>query len=200
MKPTIEELRRAFRYTLKCARCGEDFVLTSPQAMRRKYCDDCRGIVYREMHRKASAAFKERKRSDGLHGNQKRCARCGAVFEKQGYRKYCDDCRGIVKQEQTNDSRERNRRKRGTLIGETIEATCKMCGKPFSYVYGGGMKRAYCDRCSIGRSQVVYYGSDEPPRKKKKPRVSQIEAINEAARASGMSYGQYQAMRYMKGV
>jgi len=126
---------------------------------------------------------------------RKRCARCGVVFEKQGFRKYCDDCRKIIKQEQTNDSRER---KRKALIGETIEATCKICGKPFSYVYGGGMKRAYCDRCSIRGNQVVY-NSSEPPRKKKKPpRVSQIETVNDAARKAGMSYGQYQAWLYMQ--
>ena len=122
---------------------------------------------------------------------QKRCERCGALFEQRGYRKYCDDCQSIVKNEQTRESRER---KKNPPVGETVEATCRECGITFSYVYRGGLRRQYCNVCSANRR---IEDIEKIPRKKKKPRVSQIEAINDAARKAGMSYGQYQAMKAM---
>ena len=153
MKPTIEELRGAFRYTIKCLRCGCEVVLKSPQAMSRKYCDDCQKVVYAELRKKAKDAFIERNRTDGLTGNQKRCERCGTIFVRQGFRKYCDDCRPIVKREQ--------------------EAAKKR------------------------KQREGWRTSELPVGRKKKPRVSQIEAINDAARKAGMSYGQYQALKAM---
>ena len=153
IKPNLDELRGAFRYALKCARCGCEVVLKSPQAMNRKYCDDCQKVVYAELRKKAKDAYRERRRTDGLQGNQKRCERCGVLFEKQGFRKYCDDCRSIMKREQ--DAAKKRKQREG------------------------------------------WRTSGLPVRRKKKPRVSQIEAINDAARKTGMSYGQYQALKAM---
>lgn len=84
---------------------------------------------------------------------QKRCERCGAEFEQRGFRKYCDDCRIIVRREK--DAAKKRKQREGWRTSEL------------------------------------------PVRRKKKPRVSQIEAINDAARKAGMSYGQYQAMKAM---
>ena len=137
---------------ITCACCGCEVVLENARSYNRKYCDDCRKIVYAELNRKAKDAYKIRHRTDGLHGDQKRCACCGVVFEKQGNQKYCDDCRTAAKCEQL--AAKRRKRREGWRIGELP--------------------------------------------KKEKPRVSRIEDLIEAARKAGMSYGKYQAMRFMK--
>ena len=41
----------------------------------------------------------------------KQCARCGLVFEKKGFRKYCDDCRLIVRREHDRARREKEKGK-----------------------------------------------------------------------------------------
>ena len=130
---------------IECQRCGCEVVLTDARSFNRKYCDDCQKIVYAELHKKA----------DALRGKQeqKLCARCGVVLEKQN-RKYCDDCRAAAKREQ--EAAKRRRQREGWRTG------------------------------------------DLPEKKKKKPRVSQIENLNAAARKAGMSYGKYVAMMAMK--
>lgn len=138
---------------IKCERCGCEVVLEDVRQFKRKYCDDCQKIVYAELRKKAKDAFNERNRTDDLTGNQKQCERCGTIFVRQGFRKYCDDCRIIVKREQ--EAAHKKKQRDGWRTGEL------------------------------------------PVRRKKNPRVSQIEAINDAARKAGMSYGQYQAMKAM---
>jgi hypothetical protein len=83
---------------------------------------------------------------------QKRCERCGAEFEQRGFRKYCDDCRIIVRREK--DAAKKRKQREGWRTSDSCEA-------------------------------------------KEEPRVSQIEAINDAARKAGLSYGQYQALKSM---
>jgi len=135
--------------TIKCERCGCEIVLEDSRQFNRKYCDDCKEIVYAELRKKAKDAYKKR-----INPDVKRCARCGIALEKQN-RKYCDDCSAAAKREQ--------------------EAAKK-------------------------RKQREGWRTSELPRtKKKKPRVSQIENLNDAARKAGMSYGKYVAMLAMQG-
>jgi len=138
---------------IECERCGCEVVLTDARQFNRKYCDDCKPIVYAELMRKASRRAKAKSKEP------KRCARCGIVLEEtKSNQKYCGDCRAAAKLEQSIASYHRKREERET--------------SPFK-----GMAKE---------------------RKKKKPRVSQIENLNEAARKAGMSYGKYVAMLAMQ--
>ena len=136
---------------IKCERCGCEVVLTDARSFNRKYCDDCKKIVYAELTKKAHDAYKDRKNPEG----KRRCARCGVVLEKRrGNQKYCDDCRAAARREQ--DAARKQKQREGWRTGEL------------------------------------------PEKKKKKPRVSQIENLNAAARKAGMSYGKYVAMLAMQ--
>jgi len=176
--------------TIICVRCGAEVVLKSPQASNRMYCDDCQKIVYAELNRKAKAAAKERKRTDGLQGDQKRCARCGVIFEKRGYRKYCDDCRSLAKNELTRTSYERMKNKR---IG-----ICHRCGIEFTYIYKGS-ERALCDDCKNIYKSGSHAEREVKRKKKAGPTLAELER---EARKKGMSYGKYKVWlesQYQKG-
>ena len=181
-KASSKKYKDKERNTITCVRCGAEVVLKSPQASNRMYCDDCQKIVYAELNRKAKAAAKERKRTDGLQGNQKRCARCGVIFEKRGYRKYCDDCRSLAKNELTRASYEKRKNK--------LTGTCHRCGIEFTYIYTGN-ERALCDDCKSGSHA-------EREVKRKKKRGPTLEELERAAKEKGMSYGKYKAWLYMQ--
>lgn len=113
----------------------------------------------------------------------KKCVRCGADISGTN-RKYCKDCR-----EQAYQDLQLAR-------CQEVIVTCKRCGVHFTAIDNGkGYVRTLCDDCRWEPLREKNRANKAP---KKKPRVSQIESINEAARKAKMSYGKYVAMMAMK--
>ena len=82
-----------------------------------------------------------------------------------------------------------------------VTMTCKRCGELMTVNHN----RKYCDKCRVElqREQIRNYRQRErtlnevnkkPPVKKEK-HVSKLAELELAARAAGMSYGKYVAMR-----
>ena len=187
--------------TIKCARCGNDVVATG---MKQKYCPECAYIIGREKAKERVALFREAlqaARESGKGGKKRSlvkpeepklkhitCAKCNAdviVPAKAGRAKYCPKCA----QEEKQASQKRSKARTKT-DGETVTAICNNCGLEFSYIYRGYYK-ALCGEC-----RGANHGAGGPKKiraKKKKPHVSQIDAIQRAAQAVGMSYGKYKA-------
>ncbi len=176
---------------IKCARCGEETFATGPS---QKYCRLC---AYQIRLEKNAARHKAKKKTVE-HTKHIKCAICGAdvvVSSKAARAKFCPECSEKAYGESRKRSRAREAARRdqpnrlGAKIGVEITTYCSLCGAEFSYYYTGSY-RARCDECRKRKKGA--------PRKGKRPRVSQIEAINQAARERGMSYGPYQAMLAMQ--
>ena len=84
--------------------------------------------------------------------------------------------------------------------------TCERCGVEISVLW---MRQKYCDDCAKGVKREMNSASTKSAnekrkakaaekREKKKPHVSRIDDILQAARKAGMSYGRYVAMIAMK--
>lgn len=147
-KPTMKDLRGAFRSatkkarskppkwkTITCARCGIE--VSTMKGSRTKYCPDCAKAAQKEAHRKC--------------------------VSKPG--------------------------------GQVVTTICNSCGREFSYIFRG------YDKTLCGECRGANCGAGGPKKikaKKKEPHVSQIDAIQRAAHAAGMSYGRYVAMMEMQ--
>jgi hypothetical protein len=79
----------------------------------------------------------------------------------------------------------------------TLTAICDVCGQEFSYVFKG-KHRTICDVCKeMARTKTKHPDWFKKKELKKAP-VAKIEDLAAAARARGMSYGQYKAWLYME--
>lgn len=79
----------------------------------------------------------------------------------------------------------------------TLTAICEECGKEFSFVLKG-KPRTTCDLCrELARTKTKHPDWFKKKELKKAP-VAKIEDLAAAARAKGMSYGQYKAWLYME--
>lgn len=81
---------------------------------------------------------------------------------------------------------------------------CRICGKLFDSKHGSIYCSDECRKIAIKeqtkRRSGYYreYYKKQRTEKKTKKRKSEISDINAEARALGMTYGQYQAMKYLK--
>ena len=79
-----------------------------------------------------------------------------------------------------------------------ITGVCEICGNEFTYSKSprGGRNRKMCDTCkNDGDIKRQYYAKNCPrPRSRK----SKIDKIQKQARKAGLTYGQYQAKKYME--
>ena len=120
------------------------------------------------------------------------CERCGAdavVPFHAGHAKYCPKCSQASCRESHKRSKERN--------ALTMTAICDECGKEFEYILKG-RPRTTCDDCRpISNTRKKPANLIDKP-KKKAPVASSIEDLAAAAKARGMSYGQYKAWLYMQ--
>lgn len=77
-----------------------------------------------------------------------------------------------------------------------MTAVCDECGKEFEYILKG-KPRTTCDDCRpISNTRKKPVKLIEKPKPKKF--VASIEDLAAAAKAKGMSYGQYKAWLYME--
>jgi len=187
---------------IKCARCGEDVFTTGP---RTKYCLACATQIRIESQNKRRS---KKGKLDPAHTKVITCEICGKeviVPAKAARARYCPECSSKAYKASTKKYRDKEK---NPPVGETVETTCIICNKSFSYEYRGGKRREFCNMCSPNRHDEnagaiepnyhTGWHKAEKPRKKKKPHVSQIVDLNEAARKAGMSYGRYVAMLAMK--
>lgn len=115
--------------------------------------------------------------------NEQRCVICGTPFNGSKNKKYCShECvlmarRGTHKRQ----LKERGRRNIGDII------ICPTCGKNFPYNSGN---RKYCSLECKNKAQQIKADESASPRQRKK-RAKTIVDIIRAAKAEGLSYGEY---------
>lgn len=108
---------------------------------------------------------------------QKKCVVCGKPFTTRNKRQVCcsPDC---------SSQHQRN------LMMARHEDTCDVCGKIF--MRPRGSTRVTCSRECVKALREASTKRNATKRDKK----SELAAINREARKLGMTYGQYQAMKY----
>lgn len=172
---------------IKCARCGNE---TEAKGNGQKYCPDCaykvrleRVHAFQESLRAARESGVKPSKMTVAGTKHITCAKCGVdvvVSIRGGQAKYCPKCAQEAYAESHRKSMEKN--------AKLMTAICNKCGKPFQYVYKWAYKTT-CDECRERRHK-------EKPEKKRVDTT--IEDLAAAARAKGMSYGQYKAWLYME--
>ena len=184
---------------ITCEICGKD-VVVSTKAARARYCPECAAKAF-----KASTKKHRTKEKRWMLAEPRiiKCERCGCevvLEDARSYkRKYCDDCQKIVYAELRNKAKDAFR-------GRQEPKRCARCGVVLEK---RRTNQKYCDDCRaaarreqeaarrLKRREGRRIG-ELSKKKKKKPRVSQIENLNAAARKAGMSYGKYVAMLAMQ--
>ena len=186
---------------IKCAKCGRE---TEAESNGQKYCPTCayevrldkqhERFLARKRRREGRAeTFTEAQEVARTSGKTRHivCKRCGAdavVPMHAGHALYCQKCSQMSCRESHKRSKERNEM--------TLTAICDECGKEFEYILKG-KPRTTCDECRpISNTRKKPAKLFDKP--KKKAPVASIEDLATAAKAKGMSYGQYKAWLYMQ--
>ena len=164
---------------IKCAKCGAEVERTGS---RQRYCPSCAYKLLQERqkarrHRPATTTTKV------IH-----CVVCGEevkVSSRGGRAKYCEYCAGMA----YSAARSRSNAKRR----EKAHGVCCVCGEEFDYISINGYERKCCDGCRT-RGKLKDRGVVLKPRRDSKPKhASTLAEMIAAAKAAGMSYGQYKA-------
>ncbi len=176
---------------IKCARCGKE---TEATGNGQKYWPDCayqarleRVHAFRDSLRAARESGVKPSNMTIAGTKHITCEKCGAdvvVSIRGGHAKYCPKCA----QEAYAESHRRSKEKNAKLM----TAICNKCGKQFEYVYKWAYKTT-CDECRGKRHGGWRQEKDKPVNK-----PTTIENMIAAAKAKGMSYGQYKAWLYMQ--
>lgn len=188
---------------IKCARCGRE---TEAKGNSQKYCPECgyqvriernharieaRAAMFHDALKAARESGNESIKTRFAGTRQIKCERCGkevSVPIHAGHARYCPTCSQESYRESHKRSKERN--------ALTMTAICDECGKEFEYILKG-KPRTTCDDCRpISNTRKKPAKLIDKP--KKKASVASIEDLAAAARAKGMSYGQYKAWLYMQ--
>lgn len=177
---------------IKCARCGKEI---EAKGNGQKYCPECayqarleRVHAFHDSLRAARESGVKPSKMTIAGTKHIKCAKCGAdviVSIRGGHAKYCPKCAQEAYAESHNRSREKN--------AKLMTAICNKCGKPFEYVYKWAYKTT-CDECR-GKRREGWRRKEKPEKKKLDPTIDEMIA---AAKAKGMSYGQYKAWLYMQ--
>lgn len=129
------------------------------------------------------------------------CPVCGKKFVSKKGKKYCsDDCRRKAEKKR---NRERYQKLKGKLSeGKIVKCSC--CGKEFNTKNGGSK---YCSKdCRLIMSRRISAEYNRNKRELTKAYMARrsetksdgIDAVAAAAKAAGMSYGQYKAAEFLK--
>ena len=126
------------------------------------------------------------------------CKKCHkSISERRGNPKYCTTCAKEVERERRKARYYEHR----TLAGEDVRK-CKWCGKEFTT----NKTNIYCSvECRQASAKVrdreykaarlAEHKERIAARRGKRNRESQIDSLAAAARAAGLSYGKYVAMK-----
>lgn len=183
--------------TKRCVVCDKLFEMNrnkktcSPECadIRRKYVNRINDRKRREEARIARESVKVT------------CPTCGKKFVSKKGKRYCsDDCRR--KAEKKRD-RERYQQLKGKLSeGKIVKCGC--CGKEFNTKNGGSK---YCSKdCRLIMSRQISAEYNRNKReitkafmaRRSETKSNGIDAVAAAAKAAGMSYGQYKAAEFLK--
>lgn len=127
------------------------------------------------------------------------CPVCKKKFVSKKGKKYCsDDCRRKAEKKR---NRERYQKLKGKLPEGTI-VKCGCCGKEFNTKNGGSK---YCSKdCRLIMSRRISAEYNRNKRELTKAFTARkvslnggIDAVAAAAKAAGMSYGQYKAIQFL---
>lgn len=166
---------------IKCAMCGAECERTGS---RQKYCPAC---AYKAMQERQKARrhlkHKHIEKTKIIH-----CVVCGEEVEvnaRGGMAKYCETCASAAYQAAKDRSNLKRR--------EMARGVCCVCGEEFTYISINGYERKCCDGCRT-RGKLKDSGIVYKPKQDSKPQhVSTLAEMIAAAKAAGMSYGQYKA-------
>lgn len=181
--------------TKKCVVCGKLFEMNRNKKTCGPECADIR--------RKYVNRINDRKRRERARIAQESvkitCPVCGKKFVSKKGKKYCsDDCRRKAEKKR---NRERYQKLKGKLSeGKTVKCGC--CGKEFNTKNGGSK---YCSKdCRLIMSRRISAEYNRNKRELTKAFTARkvslnggIDAVAAAAKAAGMSYGQYKAMQFL---
>jgi len=183
---------------IKCAKCGRE---VETKGNGQKYCPECayeiriernherleaRAAMFRDALQAARESGKSAIKTRFAGIRHIKCEKCGADVEvpkMAGRAKYCPRC----SQESYRDSHKRSRER----YAVKLTAICDVCGEEFEYVKKG-KNRTTCDAC-----RDTEWTMGKRSEEKKEP-VARIQDLETAAKAKGMSYGQYKAWLYME--
>lgn len=189
---------------IKCERCGKD---TEAKSNGQKYCPECgyqvriernherieaRAAMFHDALKAARTSGKKSIKTRFAGVRYIKCEKCGkevAVPIHAGHAKYCPRCSQEAYRESHKRSKER--------CAVKITTTCDVCGKEFFYVLKG-KHRTTCDLCREMEREKATHPEWFKKKEPKKEPVPKIEDLAAAARAKGMSYGQYKAWLYME--
>lgn len=183
--------------TKRCVVCDKLFEMNrnkktcSPECadIRRKYVNRINDRKRREEARIARESVKVT------------CPTCGKKFVSKKGKRYCsDDCRRKAEKKR---NRERYQQFKGKLSeGKIVKCGC--CGKEFNTKNGGSK---YCSKdCRLIMSRRVSAEYNRNKRelakafmaRRSETKSNGIDAVAAAAKAAGMSYGQYKAAEFLK--
>lgn len=182
--------------TKKCVVCGKLFEMNRNKKTCGPECADIR--------RKYVNRINDRKRREKARIAQESvkvtCPVCKKKFVSKKGKKYCsDDCRRKAEKKR---NRERYQKLKGKLSeGKIVKCGC--CGKEFNTKNGGSK---YCSKdCRLIMSRRISAEYNRNRRELTKAFIMQTEtksdginAVAAAAKAAGMSYGQYKAAEFLK--
>lgn len=183
--------------TKKCVVCGKLFEMNRNKKTCGPECADIR--------RKYVNRINDRKRREKARIAQESvkitCSVCGKKFVSKKGKKYCsDDCRRKAEKKR---NRERYQKLKGKLSeGKIVKCGC--CGKEFNTKNGGSK---YCSKdCRLIMSRRISAEYNRNKRELTKAFMMRtetkssdgIDAVAAAAKAAGMSYGQYKAAEFLK--
>lgn len=182
--------------TKKCVVCGKLFEMNRSRKTCSSECADIR--------RKYVNRINDRKRREKARIAQESvkitCPVCKKKFVSKKGKKYCsDDCRRKAEKKR---NRERYQKLKGKLSeGKIVKCSC--CGKEFNTKNGGSK---YCSKdCRLIMSRRISAEYNRNKRELTKAFAARkvslnggIDAVAAAAKAAGMSYGQYKAAEFLK--
>ncbi len=183
--------------TKKCVVCGKLFEMNR----NKKTCSpECSA----ERHRYVNRIFGKNRRQEARIAQESvkvACPVCGKKFVSKKGKKYCsDDCRRKAEKKR---NRERYQKLKGKLSEGTI-VKCGCCGKEFNTKNGSSK---YCSKdCRLIMSRRISAEYNRNKRELTKAYMARrsetksdgIDAVAAAAKAAGMSYGQYKAAEFLK--
>ena len=156
-----------------------------------------------ERHRYVNRVYGKNRRQEARIARESvkvTCPTCGKKFVSKKGKKYCsDDCR---KEAERKRNRERYQKLKGKLSeGKIVKCGC--CGKEFNTKNDGSK---YCSKdCRLIMSRRISAEYNRNKRELTKAFTARkvslnggIDAVAAAAKAAGMSYGQYKAAEFLK--
>lgn len=179
-----------------CAVCGK---VVQMRAVSDKYCRECAEVE----HKRRNSIYRKNYYEKHVTPMSKtlKCEICGMTTERKAARqKYCPECAAKEKA--------RRQHERAMALKKptpTRREACEMCGKIIEMTFPN---QKYCPECAasitytrrkkLNREERELEVMLQNRRKKQEESKRNMVHIVDAARAAGMTYGQYTAMLRMK--